>query len=80
MKAFQSLSKKTKEILKKAKQMEKEQSFDLKKLERDNKEFLKRKEKLNNMLAEKVRTNKEEMQALEQENKTIRKLLRKKKR
>ena len=60
--------------------MEKEQSFDLKKLERDNKEFLKRKEKLNNMLAEKVRTNKEEMQALEQENKTIRKLLRKKKR
>ena len=60
--------------------MEKEQSFDLKKLERDNKEFLKRKEKLNNMFAEKVRTNKEEMQALEQENKTIRKLLRKKKR
>jgi hypothetical protein len=45
----------------------------------ENKEFLKRKEKLNKMLAEKVRVNKEEMQALEQENKIIRKLLRKKK-
>ena len=30
--------------------MEKEQSFDIKKLERDNKEFLKRKEKLNNIV------------------------------
>ena len=79
MKALQNLSKKTREILKKAKQMEKEPVFDLKKLNMENKEFLKRKEKLNKMLAEKVRVNKEEMQALEQENKIIRKLLRKKK-
>ena len=53
MKALQNLSKKTREILKKAKQMEKEQPLDIKKLEQDDKEFLKQKKNLNKMLADK---------------------------